>query len=124
MNGIPTAIVRGSLGTMGLIMGDLTCGLVFGIVRLTFSARGSWLLFARLWLPLTGRIPWRPKRFLEDAYRRGALRQAGAVYQFRHARLRDHLATQNRIKPRKHSPTTPESANTAHGPLSSADGSS
>jgi hypothetical protein len=30
--------------------------------------------------------------FLGDAHRRGVLRQAGAVYQFRHARLQDHLA--------------------------------
>ena len=31
------------------------------------------------------------ERELEDAYQRGVLRQAGAVYQFRHARLQDHL---------------------------------
>ncbi|WP_344678533.1 NACHT domain-containing protein [Saccharopolyspora taberi] len=68
--------------------------LIGGMLRLALTAWGSWLLFARLWLPLTGRLPWRPKRFLEDAYDRGVLRRAGAVYQFRHARLRDHLARQ------------------------------
>jgi len=26
-----------------------------------------------------------------DAHQRGVLRQSGAVYQFRHARLKDHL---------------------------------
>lgn len=31
-------------------------------------------------------------RFLEDAHRRGVLRQSGATYQFRHARVREHLA--------------------------------
>jgi hypothetical protein len=31
-------------------------------------------------------------RFLEDAHRRGVLRQAGALYQFRHASLHDRLA--------------------------------
>ncbi|MFI6358668.1 hypothetical protein ACIBJF_40075 [Streptomyces sp. NPDC050743] len=31
--------------------------------------------------------------FLDDAHRRGVLRQAGAVYQFRHARLQEQLAT-------------------------------
>lgn len=62
------------------------------IFILRLSAWGSWLLFARLWLPLTRRLPWRPKRFLEDAHDRGVLRRAGAAYQFRHARLRDHLA--------------------------------
>ena len=30
--------------------------------------------------------------FLADAYRRGVLRQSGAVYQFRHVRLQQHLA--------------------------------
>jgi hypothetical protein len=29
--------------------------------------------------------------FLADAYDRGVLRQAGAVYQFRHAQLQEHL---------------------------------
>jgi hypothetical protein len=47
---------------------------------------------ARAWLALRGRLPWRPMRFLADAHRRGVLRQAGAVYQFRHSRLQDRLA--------------------------------
>jgi hypothetical protein len=34
--------------------------------------------------------------FLDDAYRRGVLRRAGAVYQFRHARLQDRLAATSR----------------------------
>jgi hypothetical protein len=75
----------------GLTYG-LLVGLIGGLARLVVSAWGGWLLFARLWLPLAGRLPWRPKRFLEDAHHRGVLRQAGAVYQFRHAQLRDHLA--------------------------------
>jgi hypothetical protein len=36
--------------------------------------------------------------FLDDAYRRGVLRQGGAAYQFRHARLQDHLAAVDRLK--------------------------
>jgi NACHT domain len=56
------------------------------------NAWGQWLVLARLWLPLRGRLPWALMAFLEDAHRRGALRQAGAVYQLRHARLQDHLA--------------------------------
>jgi hypothetical protein len=31
-------------------------------------------------------------RVLGDAHQRQVLRQAGAVYQFRHAELQDHLA--------------------------------
>ncbi|QUH04981.1 NACHT domain-containing protein [Saccharopolyspora erythraea] len=78
-------------GAVGLTFGP-TFGVAAGMLRLALSAWGNWLLFVRLWLPLTGRLPWRPRSFLEDAYRRGVLRRAGAVYQFRHARLRDHLA--------------------------------
>lgn len=58
---------------------------------LTFTAWGQWLLLTRFWLPLTGRLPWATAAFLDDAYRRGLLRQSGAVYQFRHARLLEQL---------------------------------
>jgi hypothetical protein len=48
---------------------------------------------ANAWLALAGRVPWRFMAFLEDAHNRGVLRRAGAAYQFRHARLQQHLAT-------------------------------
>jgi len=47
---------------------------------------------ARCWLTATGALPWRLTRFLADAHTLGILRQVGAVYQFRHARLRRRLA--------------------------------
>lgn len=47
---------------------------------------------ARIPLFVTGRAPWRLVTFLEDAHRRGALRQDGATYQFRHIRLQERLA--------------------------------
>jgi len=47
---------------------------------------------SRRWLALTGRLPLSAHAFLTDAYYRGVLRQTDAVYQFRHARLQDHLA--------------------------------
>ncbi|WP_116209806.1 XRE family transcriptional regulator [Streptomyces olivoreticuli] len=80
---------------------NLTAGFKLGFISglggvlgygLCLSAWGQWVVFARIWLPLTGRLPWAVVTFLEDAYQRGVLRQAGAVYQFRHARLQDHLA--------------------------------
>lgn len=58
---------------------------------LVLTAWGQWVVFSRIWLPLTGRLPWAVFAFLDDAYQRGVLRQAGAVYQFRHARLQNHL---------------------------------
>ncbi|TMR99798.1 NACHT domain-containing protein [Nonomuraea basaltis] len=81
----------------GLLYGFLY-GSFAALTRLFLSAWGGWLLFARLWLPLSGRLPWRPKLFLDDAHDRGVLRQSGAVYQFRHVRLRDHLVDQHRAK--------------------------
>ncbi|GLX23162.1 helix-turn-helix domain-containing protein [Streptomyces lavendulae] len=59
---------------------------------LTFTAWGQWIVLARVWLPLAGRLPRDPAAFLDDAYHRGVLRQTGAVYQFRHLRLQHHLA--------------------------------
>jgi len=92
------ALLQGSLGPLywpvlevGFsvsLVGGITAALSYAIA---FTAWGQWLLLARIWLPLTGRLPWTPLSFLEDAYRRGVLRRAGAVYQFRHARLQDHL---------------------------------
>ncbi|CAM5530975.1 NACHT domain-containing protein [Streptomyces abikoensis] len=52
----------------------------------------GWFLLARTWFALRGKLPWRLMAFLDDAHRRGVLRQVGAVYQFRHARLQDRLA--------------------------------
>ncbi|MEU8786419.1 NACHT domain-containing protein [Streptomyces sp. NPDC048637] len=58
---------------------------------LSLTAWGQWVVLARIWLPLTGRLPWAVSAFLKDAHRRGVLRQSGAYYQFRHARLQSHL---------------------------------
>jgi transcriptional regulator with XRE-family HTH domain len=71
---------------------DLVLGPVIGLmIGTSLTAWGQWLVFARVWLPLTGRLPWSVAAFLDDACRRGVLRQVGAVYQFRHARLQAHL---------------------------------
>ncbi|WP_427918218.1 hypothetical protein [Streptomyces sp. cg40] len=60
-------------------------------LALALSAWG-WFLVTRLWLCGTGRLPWRLMGFLDGAHRRGVLRQIGAVYEFRHARLQERLA--------------------------------
>ncbi|EME63735.1 helix-turn-helix domain-containing protein [Amycolatopsis decaplanina] len=71
----------------------LTGGLATGFAYvITFTAWGQWLIFTRFRLPLLRKLPWAVTAFLDDAYRRGVLRQSGAVYQFRHARLQQHLA--------------------------------
>lgn len=73
----------------------LAAGAVFGLaigVTATFSRAWGAYQLCRVWLALRGRTPLRLSRFLADAHRRGVLRQAGAVFQFGHARLRDRLA--------------------------------
>jgi transcriptional regulator with XRE-family HTH domain len=73
---------------------DLVLGPVIGLALGTsLTAWGQWVVFARVWLPLTGRLPSSIGTFLDDACSRGVLRQVGAVYQFRHARLQTHLRT-------------------------------
>ena len=66
-----------------------------GLLIVTLS---TWLRLqvARIWLSARGQLPWNVMRFLEDARARDALRQAGAAYQFRHARLREQLAARAR----------------------------
>ncbi|GAB3429083.1 helix-turn-helix domain-containing protein [Actinophytocola sediminis] len=86
-----TTIALGYLFPVGLVL-DLVLGPVIGLaIGISLTAWGQWLIFARIWLPLTGRLPWAMVAFLDDAARRGVLRQVGAVYQFRHARLQSHL---------------------------------
>jgi DNA-binding SARP family transcriptional activator len=73
-------------------------GIVFGLAAglgvLLARAWGGFTV-TRLWLALRGQLPLQLMRFLDDAHRRGVLRQVGAVYQFRHARLQDRLAGNN-----------------------------
>jgi hypothetical protein len=71
----------------------LGVGIGAALVAVARSAWGQWLV-ARLWLTATGRLPWAPMRFLEDAHRRGMLRRAGSVYEFRHRSVQDHLGGQ------------------------------
>ncbi|MFI9006001.1 KGGVGR-motif variant AAA ATPase [Actinosynnema sp. NPDC053489] len=55
--------------------------------------RGAWTWFTvfRIWSALRGLLPRRLMGFLDDAHRRGVLREVGPVYRFRHAALRDIL---------------------------------
>ena len=101
------ALLRATVG--GLLMWTARNALQLGVLSglggalgymLILTAWGQWAVFSRIWLPLTGRLPWSTVAFLEDAYRRGVLRQSGAVYQFRHARLQHHL-TRTHVRDRR-----------------------
>ncbi|PBC80891.1 NACHT domain-containing protein [Streptomyces sp. KS_16] len=93
--GYGTAVTHFNGFALGLPSG-IGAGLAAAIGGGTLTAWGRWVVLVRLWLPLSGHLPWRVNAFLDDARARGVLRQAGAVYQFRHARLRDRLAEAHR----------------------------
>jgi hypothetical protein len=65
-------------------------GLADRLMGLTTSVWGRYLI-TKTWAAVSGDVPVRLMLFLDDAHRRGVLRRAGAIYQFRHARLQQHL---------------------------------
>lgn len=75
----------------GVLILGTTLSIVTACLGIFSRAWGAYT-FARFYLALRGRIPWRLMRFLDDARERGVLRQSGKVYQFRHERLREYLA--------------------------------
>jgi hypothetical protein len=112
--GLPSGLVVGLLtnpwhglvtglgvGAASTLTGVISTG--FPVERMPGSGLG-WVTFtiARLWLAARRQIPFRLLEFLEDAHARGVLRQAGAVYQFRHVQVREHLTREpcavNRIE--------------------------
>lgn len=66
--------------------------LAIWLVSAFAAGRASQLLVASVIGRMRGKAPVRLLRFLQDARGRQVLRQAGAVYQFRHARIQDRLA--------------------------------
>ncbi|MFD8594294.1 helix-turn-helix domain-containing protein [Kitasatospora sp. NPDC059646] len=94
LNGIVYGPLRGF--EVGLVFGleaAFGAGLAYGV---SLTAWGQWVALARIWLPLTGQLPWALIAFLDDAHQRGVLRQVGAVYQFRHAWIQSHLSRSHR----------------------------
>ncbi|MFF9481583.1 XRE family transcriptional regulator [Streptomyces sp. NPDC014733] len=77
LDGIAAGLVAGSMTALGVG---------------TMTAWGRWVVLAQIWLPLSGWLPRDLDAFLQDAWERNILRKVGAVYQFRHAQLREHLA--------------------------------
>ncbi len=93
--------------SIGVIIG-LVVGLVYGVTSsVTWPTTLAWLQLRRSRrVPAVGLMP-----FLDDARTRGVLRTVGAVYQFRHATLQDHLASQATSSPATSSePGQPEPA--------------
>lgn len=82
-------IIAGVIGGPKYLAAGPVIGVAFGLGA---HAWGRWLVLARIALPLRGRLPWRVWSFLTDAHEREVFRQAGAVYEFRHIRLKESLA--------------------------------
>ena len=77
------------------LVGGLVLGLVFGLVLGVTQTAWLGYVIARAWLASRHRLPWSLMGFLADAHMRGILRQAGAVYQFRHIELQHRLANRD-----------------------------
>ncbi|GAA5149791.1 hypothetical protein GCM10023321_14150 [Pseudonocardia eucalypti] len=97
---------RLEFGILGLFGDDLSAlppvlvaGLALGLALAAGVFQGwatppSWLTaVAAVQLTLRHRTPPDLMHFLDDAHQRGVLRAVGLIYQFRHARLQDRLAT-------------------------------
>nr|BFE49420.1 hypothetical protein GCM10017745_28470 [Saccharothrix mutabilis subsp. capreolus] len=105
-----TAILVGALSLVGLVAGfwgwiaavgdvgedaTLLLAALTGVVVVFFRYLScAWVKFeiARFWFRVSRKTPWRLMEFLEDAHRRGVLRQVGGGYQFRHLRIQEFLA--------------------------------
>jgi hypothetical protein len=84
----------GSWATFRVVSG-LAAGLAFGLgLSMGQTAWPSYML-TRERLALYHRLPRSLMNFLSDAHQRGVLRQAGAVYQFRHIELQHRLANRD-----------------------------
>ncbi|MET9119753.1 NACHT domain-containing protein [Streptomyces sp. NPDC004528] len=86
---LPVVLLSGDWG--GLVDAAAQMWIPVGATPLALSAWGRFMI-TRGWLAVTGRTPWRLMRFLDEAHRRGVLRQSGAYYEFRHQRLQRRLA--------------------------------
>jgi len=89
--GSAAALLFGA-GRTGMVWLGFSSGALLGFVLAVMSRNWWWFTVARTWLAMRGRVPYRLLEFLEDAHKLGILRQVGARYQFRHARVQDHLA--------------------------------
>jgi tetratricopeptide (TPR) repeat protein len=83
-----------TFGSSDVLIVGCTAGLVYAVSAAYCAGLWTWTRFrlAHLQLAMRGWLPLRLWTFLDDAHRRGMLRQAGTTWQFRHALLQDHLA--------------------------------
>jgi hypothetical protein len=95
--GSAAALLFGA-GRTGMVWLGFSAGALLGFVLAVMSRNWWWFTVARAWLAMRGRLPYRLLEFLEDAHKLGVLRQVGARYQFRHARIQDRLAKDSALE--------------------------
>ncbi|MBO4208779.1 NACHT domain-containing protein [Micromonospora echinofusca] len=91
-----TGLILGGLlwprqGAWAAVVVGVVTAACFALINVLRRAWGAFLV-ARVALAVRGELPWSAMAFLADAHARGVLRQAGARYEFRHERIRAHLA--------------------------------
>jgi hypothetical protein len=89
------AFARGLDGFVSFGLYGLAIGLSIWLA-VVLSHPWPQYLIAAGWLAARRQLPWRLAAFLAEANDLQVLRQRGAAYQFRHARLQDHLAQVSR----------------------------
>lgn len=89
--------------TLEIIAVTVLPGAVFTVLMLLPRA---WQRFVLIHLALAtkGQLPWRFVQFLDDARKRQLLRQSGGLYQFRHIRLQERLASRSLAQDRVSTP--------------------
>ena len=114
----PTAAFYGLLvGVVSGFVSGVVSGVTFGAMAVVVVGALGLFMFpwtryqiARTRLALGRQLPWPLMDFLADAHRRGALRQEGAVYQFRHIELQHRLANREADKRREAASSSPPAA--------------
>jgi hypothetical protein len=79
-------------GLTGQLISGLLIGAIAGLLVGVCTAPWGTFTATRCWLAIRRQLPWHLMGFLADARQRAVLRQAGAVYQFRHTELQHCLA--------------------------------
>ncbi|MFG1962350.1 hypothetical protein [Nonomuraea sp. NPDC049028] len=91
MVGVAAAMLAHPAARLGAaLVAGAGVGIGVTLIAVSSTAWGRWMLI-RAWLVFRKKLPWRVMDFLDHAHRHGVLRQVGGSYQFRHARLQDHL---------------------------------
>lgn len=91
LTGVAAAVLPGVADPYGAA---LTAAVVSAVAAALGAGLWLWARYRVIHLlaAFEGELPWRLWRFLADAHRRGALRQVGTAWQFRHVLVQEYLA--------------------------------